>query len=114
MSATPPGYSAQFFLSIERTVTKARLSRYLTASSQDFTQAVQLYEYNVQLSEALYGILHGLEVTPLPALRRGHPCSKVLMIMHRFKQRRRPIWKPTTRVLAADFRRANSDYKNSV
>ena len=63
MSADPPGYSAHFFRSIERTVTKARLSRYLTASSQDLTQAVQLYEYNVQLSEALYGILHGLEVT---------------------------------------------------
>jgi hypothetical protein len=63
MSAAPPGYSAQFLLSIERTVTKARLSRYLAASSQDLTQAVQLYEYNVQLSEALYGILHGLEVT---------------------------------------------------
>jgi hypothetical protein len=63
ISASPPGYSAQFLLSIERTVTKARLSRYLTASSQDFSQAVQLYEYNVQLSEALYGVLHGLEVT---------------------------------------------------
>ncbi|HVP00454.1 MAG TPA: hypothetical protein VMT15_20420 [Bryobacteraceae bacterium] len=63
MSAASSGYSTQFLLRIERTVTLARLSRYLTASSQDITQAVQLYEYNVQLSEALYGALHGLEVT---------------------------------------------------
>ena len=62
MAAPPPRYSAQFLLSIERTVTRARLSRYLTASSQNITQAVQLYEYNIQLSEALYGVLHGLEV----------------------------------------------------
>ena len=48
---------------MERTVTRERLSRYLSATGQDVSQALELYEYNVQLSEILYGILHGLEVT---------------------------------------------------
>ena len=57
-----PAYSPQFLRSIERTITKVRLSRYLAATS-DLTQAVQLYEFNIELSEALYGILHGIEVS---------------------------------------------------
>lgn len=40
-----------------------RLSRYLSATGRDVPRALELYEYNVQLSEVLYGILHGLEVT---------------------------------------------------
>lgn len=56
-------YSAQFLISIERTVTKERLTRYLTATAQDLSRALRLYECNVHLSEVLYGLLHGLEVT---------------------------------------------------
>lgn len=59
----PPPYSAQFLLSIRRTVTTERLTRYLGATGQDVPRALELYEYNVQLSEILYGLLHGLEVT---------------------------------------------------
>jgi hypothetical protein len=59
----PAPYSAQFLASIERTVTKERLTRYLGATKRDVSQALELYEYNVQLSEVLYGLLHGLEVT---------------------------------------------------
>jgi hypothetical protein len=40
-----------------------RLSRYLSATGRDVPKALELYEYNVQLSEVLYGILHGLEVS---------------------------------------------------
>jgi hypothetical protein len=40
-----------------------RLSRYLSATGRDIPRALELYEYNVQLSEVLYGILHGLEIT---------------------------------------------------
>jgi hypothetical protein len=58
----PPPYSAQLLTSIERTVTRERLTRYLGATRQDISQALALYEYNVQLSEVLYGLLHGLEV----------------------------------------------------
>jgi len=59
----PSPYSAQFLASIERTITKERLTRYLGATGQDVSRALELYEYNVQLSEVLYGLLHGLEVT---------------------------------------------------
>jgi len=59
----PSPYSAQFLASIERTITKDRLARYLGATGQDVSRALELYEHNVRLSEALYGLLHGLEVT---------------------------------------------------
>ena len=59
----PSPYSAQFLASIERTITKERLTRYLGATGQNVSRALELYEYNVQLSEVLYGLLHGLEVT---------------------------------------------------
>jgi Abi-like protein len=40
----------------------ARLSRYMTAANGDIKQALQLYEWNLACSEALFGFLHGLEV----------------------------------------------------
>lgn len=58
----PPLYSPQLLTSIKRTVTEERLRRYLRATGRDMAKALQLYEYNVQLSEVLYGLLHGLEV----------------------------------------------------
>ena len=58
----PPPYSPKLLTSIGRTITTERLSRYLGATGNDLPKALELYEYNVQLSEALYGILHGLEV----------------------------------------------------
>jgi hypothetical protein len=63
MLTTALPYSAQFLVSAQRTITKERLTRYLRATAQDLPQALQLYEYNVALSEALYGLLHGLEVS---------------------------------------------------
>lgn len=58
----PPPYSPQLLISIQRTITQERLTRYLGATHQDVSRALELYEYNVQLSEVLYGLLHGLEV----------------------------------------------------
>ena len=58
----PPPFSAELLASIDRTITKERLTRYLGATRQDVSKALALYEYNVQLSEGLYGLLHGLEV----------------------------------------------------
>jgi len=55
-------YSSSFLASIERTLTRERLTRYLGATGNDLSKALELYEYNVQLSEVLYGLLHGLEV----------------------------------------------------
>ncbi len=48
--ALPPPYSTQLLVSIERTITKERLSRYLGATRQDVSKALALYEYNVELS----------------------------------------------------------------
>ena len=62
MSISNFQYTAQFLLSIERTVSKERLKRYLAATQQDTVKALELYEHNVALAEALYGYLHGLEV----------------------------------------------------
>ena len=59
---TPPLYSAGLLASIPRTITNERLERYLRATSQDLSGALRLYEQNVQLSEALYGLLHGIEI----------------------------------------------------
>ena len=59
----PSPYNIQFLASIERTITKERLTRYLGATEQDVSRALELYEYNVQLSQVLYGLLHVLEVT---------------------------------------------------
>ena len=55
-------YTVQFIADIDRTITRGRLARYLTATAGDIDQALQLYEKNVALSEALFGVLHGLEV----------------------------------------------------
>jgi hypothetical protein len=63
--ALPPPYSAQLLASVERTITKERLTRYLGATRQHIPKALALYEYNVQLSEGLYGLLHGLTLPQL-------------------------------------------------
>ena len=59
----PSPYSTNLLTSIERTITRERLTIYLRATGQDISKALELYEYNVHLSESLYGLLHGLEVT---------------------------------------------------
>ena len=71
MSTPPFSYSAQFLASIERTVSKERLGRYLKATNQDWVKAVELYEYNVALSEMLFGYLHGLEVAVRNAMHQA-------------------------------------------
>ena len=56
-------YSDEFLVSIQRTVTHERLQRYLTATDKNLPNALMLYEQNVALSETMYGLLHGLEVS---------------------------------------------------
>jgi hypothetical protein len=55
-------YTAAFLVSIQRTVTRERLQRYLTSTGGNLPNALMLYEHNVALSETLYGLLHGVEV----------------------------------------------------
>src|SRR6266850_2675703 len=64
-------YTAQFLTSIERTISRERLKRYLVATQQRMVNALELYEYNVALSEALYGYLHGLEVAVRNAMHHS-------------------------------------------
>ena len=63
MPFPPSPYSTAFLVSIQRTVTQERLLRYLAATGGDLPNALILYEHNVALSEIMYGLLHGLEVT---------------------------------------------------
>ena len=55
-------YSIEFLSDLDRTISRARLSRYMVATGGNLDAALQLYEANVLLSEALFGFLHGLEV----------------------------------------------------
>ena len=56
-------YSADFIADLDRTISQARLTRYLAATGGDRDAALQLYEKNVLLSGDLFGFLHGVEVT---------------------------------------------------
>ena len=56
-------YSIEFLADLDRTLTRGRLSRYLTATGGNLDEALQLYEKNMAVSEALFGILHGVEVS---------------------------------------------------
>lgn len=55
-------YSPEFVADLDRTVSRARLSRYLVATAGDLDSALELYEKNLALSEELFGLLHGLEI----------------------------------------------------
>ena len=55
-------YSAAFIADLERTISRARLSRYLAATGGDLDTALSLYEKNAALTEAVFGLLQGVEV----------------------------------------------------
>ena len=55
-------YSAALIAAIPRTISNERLTRYLRATTQNIPNALTLYELNVHLCEALYGLLHGIEI----------------------------------------------------
>ncbi len=48
--------------SLERTLTRDRLTKYLEAEGDDLNKALALYEYNTMLSEAFYAPLQCIEV----------------------------------------------------
>jgi len=49
-------------------ISSERLITYLRATSQDLPKALGLYEHNVHLSEALYGLLHSIEIATRNAM----------------------------------------------
>ena len=60
-------HSPQALVEIERAISRERLKRYLAATNNNLAASVALYEQNVAVSEAVFGLLHGLEV----AIRNG-------------------------------------------
>jgi hypothetical protein len=58
----PKAYTVEFFADLDRTVTRARIFRYLAATQGDLTRALTLYEMNIAVSEALFGVLHSTEI----------------------------------------------------
>jgi len=55
-------YRPDELASLERFLSLERLGPYLALASDNMRQAIHLYERNTFLSEALYGLLQGLEV----------------------------------------------------
>jgi len=75
MAFPPSPYSTALLTSLQRTVTSERLLRYLGATGQDLPNALILYEYNVTLSEIMYGLLHGLEISVRNAMHHALTAS---------------------------------------
>jgi len=55
-------HSSHVLEQIERAISRVRLKRYLAATGNSLSLAVTAYEQNVAVSEAVFGLLHGLEV----------------------------------------------------
>ena len=58
----PFTYSPTALASLDRLLTTPRLSRYLADCHGDGQRAIQLYEYNIRVSEAMFGIIQPLEI----------------------------------------------------
>jgi hypothetical protein len=56
-------YDDHTLAALQRTVSSARLQRYIKIATGDLVEALQLYTWNTALSEALYVPLQGLEIT---------------------------------------------------
>ena len=63
-------YSPSQVASLERAISSERIGTYLRACGGDLVSAIQMYEKNTALSEALYGVLQALEVTLRNSLHR--------------------------------------------
>ena len=47
---------------LQKALSRERLGRYVVAAKGDIVIALKLYEVNIQLSQVLYGVLHGYEI----------------------------------------------------
>jgi hypothetical protein len=56
-------YSADELESLRQSLSQERVGPYLNLAANDLREAIRLYERNTSFSEALYGLLQGLEVT---------------------------------------------------
>lgn len=56
------GYTKEELDAIEKALSSERLSTYLRRSNGDRLAALRLYEHNTRVSEAIFGVVRGLEV----------------------------------------------------
>jgi hypothetical protein len=56
-------YSDDQILAIEKSLSPHRFNSYVIQAEGDRNRAIRLYERNTELSEALYGVIQGLEIT---------------------------------------------------
>ena len=89
-------YPADFLADIDRTITRARLSRYLGAAGGDLDVALSLYEKNAALTEAVFGLLQGVEV---PVRNSMHYVMSTALGFDDWYRHNLPLPFPTARIL---------------
>jgi Abi-like protein len=63
-------YAPSQLASLEKAISSERIGTYLRACGGNFLAAIQMYEKNTDLSEALYGVLQALEITLRNSMHR--------------------------------------------
>ncbi len=63
-------YSEEEILAIEKSLSPNRFNSYVVQAKGDRNKAILLYERNTELSEALFGVIQGLEITLRNSIHR--------------------------------------------
>jgi hypothetical protein len=66
----PFTYSPSALDALDMALTIPRLTQYLAASNGNRQRAIQLYEYNTRISEAMFGVIQPLEIAFRNAIHR--------------------------------------------
>ena len=64
-------YNTKELESVRQSLSQERLGPYLALVTDDLREAIRLYERNTSLSEALYGLLQGIEIALRNAMHRA-------------------------------------------
>lgn len=64
-------YSPDELQRLKKSISQERLGSYLSLADNDLLEAIRLYERNSSLSEALYGLLQGLEIALRNAMHQA-------------------------------------------
>jgi hypothetical protein len=64
-------YTPEALEKVKQALSEERLGPYLALSGDNLREAVRLYERNTSLSEALYGLLQGLEISLRNSMHRA-------------------------------------------
>lgn len=63
-------YSEELVLALERSLSSHRLNSYIVQAKGNKVSAIRLHERNTELSEALFGVIQGLEITLRNSIHR--------------------------------------------